>query len=163
MVAGSLAWRSGQASDRSARRAETARLAASAPALAQTNLSLGLLAAAESYQRDRTPETLGALQRALISQERILGFLGAGRAYAAVDVNETTVFGLRDGFIDRFELATLKELKPIPIPVRPLPEYTVAQRRKFSVGGDVALVRYADMSSVLVTFGGTVTELPNRG
>ncbi len=150
LVAGSIAWQSRERATGSARRAETARLAASAPALAQTNLSLGLLAAAESFRREQSPETVGALQRVLIAQDRILGFVGSGRSYVAVDINDTTIFGLRDGSIDRWNLSTLDELASLDIPAKPLAPYALAQRRAFSIGGDYATVRFADLSTVIV-------------
>lgn len=150
LIAGSIAWQSRQRATRSVRRTETARLAASAPALAESNLALGLLAAAESYRREPSSETLGSLQRAMISQDRILGFLGSGRSYVAVEIAGSTVYGLRAGSIDRWDVNTFRELKPLRIPEGELIDPLIVQRRRFSVGKDFAAVRYGDSSAALV-------------
>ncbi len=163
IVAGSLAWNSRQRARVSAETAETSRLAASAPALAQTSLQLGLLAAAESYRRDQTPETLGALQRALVAQDRILGILGAGRSYLAVGIEGDTVYGLRQGSIDRWDVTSLEEQSPLTIPARPILDPTLAAfRLRFSVGRGFAAVRYGNASSILVDLShGSIRNLPS--
>lgn len=61
--------------------AETGRLVADAPVVADTNLQLGLLLAAEAYRREPGPQALGALQRVLARADGFLGYVGEGRRY----------------------------------------------------------------------------------
>ena len=164
MIAGGLAWSSRQRATQSADRAETARLAASSPALAKTDFTLGLLAAAESYRREPTPQTLGALQQVMVAQDRILGFLGNGNSYWAVAVDGPTVFGLRVGSIDRWDLSTLVAQPSITIPSRAFldPDNPASPYLgRLSVRAGVATVRFADSSGVVVNLAsGTARSLP---
>ena len=58
--------------------AQIGRLAADAAALVQNNRVAALLLAAEAYQHEQTPTTLGALQQVLSNTGPFMGLVGAG-------------------------------------------------------------------------------------
>lgn len=68
---------SAKTADAATTTAETRRLAALAPTVAESDLSLALLLAAEADQRASSPETLGALQRVFVAADTILGFIAS--------------------------------------------------------------------------------------
>ena len=61
--------------------AETSRMANEAAVQAKAQPELGLLLAVEAYDREPSPATLGALQRAMIGAGPRIGVLGAGQRF----------------------------------------------------------------------------------
>ena len=66
------------------RNAETRRLVAEAGLTTESNRRIGLLLAAEAARREPGNESLGALQRALVGIDNLLGFYGGSAQYRAV-------------------------------------------------------------------------------
>lgn len=87
--------------------AETSRLVATAASLADTNPREAVLLALAAYQRETSPETIGALQTTLTKAGPVLGAFGQGRSYADVEwIEGDRVVGVRDDGIDLFDYST---------------------------------------------------------
>lgn len=71
---------------------ESRRIAADAAQLVESDRRVALLLAAESNRRNPSLESLGALQQALIGSDNLLGYLGGGTSYEAVEwLNDETL------------------------------------------------------------------------
>lgn len=114
MVAGSLAFQQrGRANDQAdraesaSRGAETRRLVAQAGLSVGDNRRIGLLLAAEAARREPSSETLGALQRALVGADNLLGIYGGSAAYRAVEfTNDGNLIAADDTGISIFDIDT---------------------------------------------------------
>lgn len=85
---------------------ETRRLSSEAGQLGTTSRELGLLVAVEAHRREVSPETLGALQRALVNNGEFLALRGAGNSYRRVHWSSdgTAIYAMREGAIDLLAL-----------------------------------------------------------
>ncbi len=107
--------------------AETARIAASVPTIATSDASLAMLLAAESYQREQSAATLGALHDALRGAGDVLRFV------------PSKVLGLASEFFfadDRIVAASLpdKVLVLDPTTLEVIEEFTMDDPAPFVVG-----------------------------
>ena len=155
MVAGALAWQQQRRADATAFAAETSRLAASAPNVAQRNPAAGWLVAAESYRRDPGPETLGALQQAMVASDAVVGFMGNGQAYVAVTISDGRVFGRRNQGLDCWDVRTGERFGSVEMPADEfaparLPPSRIFDQVSVSVAGDTAAVDFTDGTVALV-------------
>ena len=148
MVATGLAVAGRRAAQRSADDAETARLAASAASVAQTNPVAGLLLAAESYRREARADTLGALQRAMLTQDRLLAFRGAEHDYLDVAIDGDTVLALRTGAIDTWTLPDLTPGPTLPIPGGAIADLYYRRSTPLSASAGWAAIAFADRAAI---------------
>ena len=87
--------------------AETGRLVGASGTLADTNSRVALLLAVAAHQRDPSPATRGALQRALVGAGPLLGHLAWGTEYLDASwLADGRVVGVRRDGIDLFDPAT---------------------------------------------------------
>lgn len=98
--------------------AETSRLAAAASFIAETNTELGLLVAAEANKRADTPETLGALQRAMAGggSEAIAVEFGSGAL--EVEWAGERIVALTASGIEIYDAASRESLAFLELPVQ---------------------------------------------
>ena len=85
LLAGGYGFVQRDRADRSAEASETRRLASDAKALLGSDRRLALLVAAEAYARDPNVESLGALQEVLAGAGPLMGYVGGGTRYDAVE------------------------------------------------------------------------------
>jgi len=86
---------------------ETDRLLATSTGLGATDPRGALLLAVAGHDRDPSPESLGAIQQALVAAGPIHGFLQWGTAYRDVEwVANGRVVGVRDGALDLIDVAS---------------------------------------------------------
>lgn len=126
LIAGALAFQQQDRADSEAAAArtsqfdaETRRLASEAGFRVRTNRQVGLLLAAEAYQRDPGPESLGALQRALTNIDTFLGSYQSGLPVTAVGwLGEDRLVTAGHGGISVFQPSDLTTARRIPTRVR---------------------------------------------
>jgi len=98
--------------------AETARLAAIAPGVSETDAELGLLLAAAAHNREVSPETLGALQRAMAGggSQPIVTEFGSGAL--EVKWGGDRIVALNSQAIEVYDATTLESLATFELAVR---------------------------------------------
>lgn len=168
LVAGAIAFQQrGRASDKadeaqisaelaSQRRtdAETRRLASEAGFRVQTDRQVGLLLAAEAYNRDPGPVSLGALQRALTGIGTYAGTLESGVPYAFVEwLDEDRIIAVGSVGVAVVDRHTAEVLESYDVPARvdhvENGDAAFVTRTFVSAGGDVvALVSAEDSAFV---------------
>lgn len=99
-----------QVADQTARAAETSRLVSTSASLAGTNPRVAALLARAAYNRERTPETLGALQAALSQSGPLLGWLGSGTEFTDVEWTDTGVVAAASDAVILYDPDTGEEL-----------------------------------------------------
>ena len=83
--------------------ADTGRIRSEAAQLATSNPRIALLLAAEAYRRDPGPESLGAVQQALLGSGDLLGYFNGGVSYGAIEWIDAHRFAAaRTGAVDVF-------------------------------------------------------------
>ena len=91
------------AARRAADEADIGRIQSEAAQLSKTNPRMSLLLAAEAYRRAPGPESLGALQYALVGSGDLLGYIKGGTSYGAVAWIDAHRFAAaRDDGVDIF-------------------------------------------------------------
>jgi DNA-binding SARP family transcriptional activator len=124
LIAGAVAFQQQEKAQDSADQAVEARdmldvrrMVAESTDVANTNRRLGLLLAREAYERDPSPETLGALQRIMLGSPRNwLGSVSAEENYTSVVfLNDGTVVGLAGSYLDRWDTERLERLESVKL------------------------------------------------
>ncbi|MFN0027514.1 MAG: protein kinase domain-containing protein [Acidimicrobiales bacterium] len=101
--------------ERSAFAAETGRLAALGPTLAETDLPLSMLIGVEANRRDPNAESLGALQRTFVAAGTSLGFVFSHEPLRGVFVDGRHIIGFGESTITRWDIETHERLDVIPL------------------------------------------------
>jgi DNA-binding SARP family transcriptional activator len=115
--------------------AETGRLAALAPTLVDTDLSLSLLLAAEAAQRQTSPETLGALQRVLVDADTNLGFLPTEQPLRDVFFDgDDELVGFTDQQLIVWDARSHERRRTVDLPTAIASRAGVRVRRRWSGG-----------------------------
>ena len=96
-----------QTADQTARASETGRLAAEAVSVTKSNPRIGLLMAAEAYQREDGPRTLGSLQQSMIAAAPFTAFVDTKATQ--LEWRGERVFALRDGGFDVIDATSFAE------------------------------------------------------
>lgn len=121
--------------------AEIGRMAADAPSLAENDLSLGLLLAAEANQRSNDPRTLRALREVLVGAGPILGVIRTDERQWAVGVTpDGHLVAFAETAITVWDESTRRFLKQIPVSVPPAEVAGRIWDRAVMAGGTVAWV-----------------------
>ncbi len=116
LVAGGIAFQQRRSARETAYDAETSRLVATAKSLVDTDSRAALLLALAAHQRERTPETLGALQVALTRSGPGLATLGDGVTYVDVEwLDNGLIVGARADGLDLFDPASGELLDSWPL------------------------------------------------
>ena len=141
------------AASASAFAAETERINSLPGQLDATNRRAALLLAVEAHRRDPSPQSLGALQQALVGSGSLLGYFGGGIRYETVEwIDDERVAAVSADGIDVF---TIGAPTPTFVPVRGV------QAVAPSPAGDaVAVVKDGGVS--LVPLDGSLTRLLHR-
>ena len=105
LIAGAVALEQRETARGAAFDAETDRLVSTVAAIVDKNPRAALLVAVAAYQREQTPETLGALQVALSQSGPLLGTLGFGTDYFGVGwTGPNRLVGIRETGIDLYDV-----------------------------------------------------------
>jgi len=96
--------------------AETGRLSAEAATLASSNRQVALLMAAEAYNRDPGPSTLGALQRVLTGSGNLVAHFGQAAYRRSIWSRDgRLLLGMRADGVDIFEFETGRSVGSINV------------------------------------------------
>lgn len=153
------------AAERSLFDGETARMAALAPTLADNDLSLALLVAAEAHERSESPETLGALFDTLQGAGSVLRIVPRasterGLPFAvAATANGEVVMAYQPNRIEVRDLGSLELLRTITVD-DPQTYQQVTQWRAPGIGDGVAVWAGDEAAHVIDLVSGDERPLP---
>ncbi len=139
--------------------AETARLAATARELSTTDPRAAALIALAAYDRDQSPDTLGALQTVLVNAGPVISWMGPGRSYLDVELMDGNLAaGLRVDGVDLFDRHTGDLLDSVEADVGAPIDYDWARKARSASAGSLLAIAEGVTIRVFDTTSGRLDE-----
>lgn len=147
-------------SEATAYAAETARLVATSASLAERNPRAAMLLANAAFQREQSPETVGALQVALSRAGPLVGWLGYGKDYIDVEwISADRMIGVRLDGIDLFDVDARRILDSLEGEIGRGFRTPITEKVQAATGGDVLVFVDSGTAVRVVRVGDTFEEI----